>query len=183
MPPCTPFLIPLCPLFLLCSSFQSAPLFSFFFGLTAGSVQTVVNMPPDQLLQPEKTSTGVSLSGGKGLNQSPSWPGHPRPVPSSVYASICRAAPYLPQLLIPVPFLGRLRVLVTCIAWVAHLLSPGRLGNSIGLPAYLFVRRWSTRGYWAGLHLLAYCFLRCPRCFDSNHCLVQSRAWDQAWCK
>ncbi|UPK95611.1 hypothetical protein LCI18_006546 [Fusarium solani-melongenae] len=62
-------------------------------------------MPPDQLLQPEKTSTGVSISGGKGLNESPSWPGHPRPVPSSVYASICRATPYVPQLVIPVPFL------------------------------------------------------------------------------
>ncbi|KAI8653851.1 hypothetical protein NCS56_01340300 [Fusarium sp. Ph1] len=62
-------------------------------------------MPPDQLLQPEKTGTGISISGSKGLNESPSWPGHPRPVPSSLYASICRAAPYVPQFVIPVPFL------------------------------------------------------------------------------
>ncbi|KAI8712364.1 hypothetical protein NCS52_01334400 [Fusarium sp. LHS14.1] len=56
-------------------------------------------------LQPEKASMGVSVSGHKGLDESSSWPGHPRPVPSSVSASICRAAPYLSQLVVPVPFL------------------------------------------------------------------------------
>ncbi|RSL73045.1 hypothetical protein CEP53_000816 [Fusarium sp. AF-6] len=62
-------------------------------------------MPPDQLLQPEKPNMGVSTSGDKTLNESPFWPGHPQPIPSSIYASLCRAVPYLPQLIIPVLFL------------------------------------------------------------------------------